>query len=37
MTSYGGEPKFVLITSINPKVVGGCLEMAQIKHPLHQS
>ncbi|CAN6977499.1 unnamed protein product, partial [Brassica rapa subsp. trilocularis] len=25
MTSYGGEPKFVLITSINPKVVGGRL------------
>ncbi|KAG5386045.1 hypothetical protein IGI04_037515 [Brassica rapa subsp. trilocularis] len=25
MTSYGGEPKFVLITSINPKVVGDFL------------
>ncbi|CAH8389997.1 unnamed protein product, partial [Eruca vesicaria subsp. sativa] len=23
MTSYEAEPKFVLITSINPKVVGG--------------
>ncbi|WZZ17437.1 hypothetical protein YC2023_110526 [Brassica napus] len=23
ITSYGSEPKVVLITSINPKVVGG--------------
>lgn len=23
MTSYGAEPKVVLVTSINPKIVGG--------------